>query len=56
VPKASGRPVPSLGAGLRCHPMGAHNIYLRYDDETETLFVVRVLHGRRDMTAELFKP
>ncbi len=47
------------GAGprrdLRCHPIGADNVYLRYDEAADTLFVVRVLHGRRNITAALFE-
>src|SRR5262245_39153591 len=53
VPKASGRLVPGLGKDIRCHPVGSYNVYLRYDEAVDTLFVVRVLHGRRNITAAL---
>jgi toxin ParE1/3/4 len=55
VPEASGRLVPALGRDIRCHPIGNYNVYLRYDEAADTLFVVRVLHGRRNITAALFK-
>jgi plasmid stabilization system protein ParE len=55
VPKASGRPTPALGRDIRCHPVGSYNVYLRYDEPADTLCVVRVLHGRRHITAALFK-
>lgn len=37
VPRASGRLVPALGRDLRCHPIGAYNVYLRYDEAADTL-------------------
>jgi toxin ParE1/3/4 len=55
VPGASGRPIPALGRDIRCHPIGSYNVYLRYDEATDALFVVRVLHGRRNITSALFK-
>ena len=55
TPLASGRYVPELGAGLRCHPFGNYNIYLFYDAATDTLHVVRVLHGRRRITRRHFR-
>ena len=56
TPLASGRPVPKLGLNLRCHPFGNYNIYLAYDAAADTLHVVRVLHGRRRITARYFRP
>lgn len=55
TPLASGRNVPELGAGLRCHPFGNYNIYLVYDATTDTLHVARVLHGRRRITQRHFR-
>ena len=54
APKMSGRLVPALGEGVRCHPIGSYNVYLRHDESGDVLFVVRVLHGRRNITAALF--
>lgn len=54
VPKASGRPIPNLGVDIRCHPIGSYNVYLRYAETADTLYVLRVLHGRRNITAALF--
>ena len=56
IPKAAGRPVPKLGAGLRCHPLGNYNLYLAYDESHDVLQLVRVLHGRRNIDATFFKP
>ena len=36
VPRASGRLVPALGRDLRRHPIGAYNVYLRYDEAADT--------------------
>ncbi len=55
VPRAAGRLIPGLGRDIRCHPIGAYNVYLRYDEAADTLFVVRVIHGRRNITAALFE-
>jgi len=55
IPKAAGRPVPKLGPGLRCHPFGNYNLYLRYDEAGDVLQFVRVLHGRRNIDATYFK-
>ena len=55
VPRSAGRLVPTLGEGIRCHPIGNYNVYLRYDETADVLFVVRVLHGRRNIVAELFE-
>ena len=54
IPEASGRPVPKLGRGLRCHPIGKYNVYLRYDSVGDVLSAVRVLHGRRRITRKVF--
>ena len=56
IPRASGRPVPQLGEGLRCHPFGNYNLYLRYEEPTDILFLVRVLHGRRNIVRTFFEP
>lgn len=37
IPLAAGRPVPQLGSGLRCHPFGTYNVYLRYDEVADIL-------------------
>jgi plasmid stabilization system protein ParE len=55
IPKASGRPVPKLGLGMRCHPFGNYNLYLCYDEAADTLQLVRVLHGSRNVDATYFK-
>lgn len=55
IPLAAARLVPQLGDGLRCHLFGNYNLYLRYDAPLDVLYVVRVLHGRRDIDASLFK-
>lgn len=55
VPRASGRLVPALGTQIRCHVVGSYNVYLRYDEVADVLIVVRVLHGRRNITAALFR-
>lgn len=55
IPRSSGRLVPALGHDLRCHPVGSYNVYLRYDEKADVLSVVRVLHGRRNITAMFFK-
>jgi plasmid stabilization system protein ParE len=55
VPKASGRLAPALGREIRCHAIGSYNVYLRYDEGLDALFVVRVLHGRRNITSALFE-
>ncbi|MBX9590692.1 MAG: type II toxin-antitoxin system RelE/ParE family toxin [Hyphomonadaceae bacterium] len=55
VPNASGRLVPALGKEIRCHAIGSYNVYLRYDEAADVLLVVRVLHGRRNITAALFE-
>ena len=55
APLAAGRLVPQLGNGLRCHPVGSYNVYLRYDAAPDTLYVVRVLHGRRNLTGQFIK-
>jgi plasmid stabilization system protein ParE len=56
VPRASGRPVPKLGEGLRCHPFGRFNLYLRYDEDADVLYLVRVLRGRRNIEPDMFNP
>jgi plasmid stabilization system protein ParE len=56
APRAAGRLVPQLGDGLRCYPFGNYNIYMRYDAAADTLFVVRILHGRRNITRTNFTP
>jgi toxin ParE1/3/4 len=56
VPRAAGRLVPLLGVGLRCHPFGNYNIYLRHDEVGDVLYVVRILHGRRNITKTIFTP
>ena len=55
IPLAAGHPGPKLGDGLRCHPFGKYNIYLKYDVGSDTLYVVRILHGRRNITKRLIK-
>ena len=55
IPNASGHPVPALGTGLRCHAFGRYNIYLKYDEASDVLNVVRVLHGRRRITRHRFR-
>ena len=45
-----GRSCDDLAPGLRSHPAGSHVIY--YLALQEELFVVRVLHGRRDPRRE----
>jgi toxin ParE1/3/4 len=55
IPLAAGRLVPKLGDGMRCHPFGNYNIYMKYDADLNVLYVVRILHGRRDITKKLFQ-
>lgn len=45
--------VPELGADLRRLVIGRYSIFYRFDDQT--IFIVRVLHGARDITAKLFE-
>jgi toxin ParE1/3/4 len=44
--------VPELGPDLRRLVVGHYLIFYRFDDET--IFIIRVLHGARDITARLF--
>ena len=46
-----GRPRPSLGAGLRSVVVGPHVIFYLVGQDTVT--IVRVLDGRRDLDEEL---
>ena len=54
VPRAAGHPVPQLGRGLRCHAIGKYNAYIRFDDKSDILYLVRVLHGRRNIQRKHF--
>jgi plasmid stabilization system protein ParE len=40
-----------LCAGLRCFSVGSYVIYFR---EREPVVIIRVLHGARDVTPEMF--
>jgi plasmid stabilization system protein ParE len=55
IPNAAGRPVPNLGEGLRLHAVGSYHVYMRYDDLSDTLVVVRVYHGRRKIARAHFR-
>ena len=54
LPGLLGRPRPELGPGYRSTTFGSYVIFLRYADEDSPrspLYIVRVLHGSRDMDA-----
>jgi toxin ParE1/3/4 len=45
--------VPELGVDLRRQVVGRYLIFYRFDEEA--IHIVRVLHGARNITAELFE-
>lgn len=42
-----GRPEPEFGHNVRCYVLGSYEIL--YQDRLDLLFIVRVLHQRRDI-------
>jgi len=48
-----GRPAEHLLPGLRCIPVGNYLIF--YQSEEEGVYVVRIIHGARHITPELFE-
>jgi len=48
-----GRPVDHLFPTLRCIPIGNYLIF--YRPEEDGIFVVRIIHGARHITPELFE-
>jgi toxin ParE1/3/4 len=48
-----GRARPEFGPGVRSFSVEGYVVYYRHEDE---LLVARVLHGRRDQTAEWSQP
>ncbi len=46
--------VPELGADIRRLVVGRYLIFCRFDDTT--VFIVRVLHGARNITTTLIRP
>jgi toxin ParE1/3/4 len=54
LPSLLGRPRPELGAGYRSTTFGSYVILMRYvekDHRPSFLYIVRVVHGSRDMDA-----
>jgi plasmid stabilization system protein ParE len=55
IPNAAGRLVPRLGSDVRSHPFKSYAIFMTYDPLSDTLVVLRVMHGRRRVTKAHFR-
>lgn len=50
-----GSPRPSLGPAVRSLNVDPYLIFYELGSEDDTVFVLRILHGRRNITVELLK-
>jgi plasmid stabilization system protein ParE len=46
---------PKFHADMRIWAVAPYVIFYQFDDDTETISVLRILHGRRDITERLFR-
>jgi toxin ParE1/3/4 len=51
-----GAPRPKLGRSIRLNVVDPYNVYSEYDPTTDTVTVLRVLHGRRKITRRMMRP
>jgi toxin ParE1/3/4 len=52
----SGAPRSRLGKGIRLRLIDPYNVYTRYDAATDTVRILRILHGRRKITRGMMSP
>lgn len=51
-----GAPRANLGRSIRINIVAPYNVYSKYDPATDTVRVLRVLHGRRKITRRMMRP
>lgn len=52
---ASGAPRPALGKSIRLGIVSPYVILYRYDERTDVVTILRILHGRRNITRRLIR-
>jgi plasmid stabilization system protein ParE len=50
-----GAPRPHLGRHIRIGVADPYVVFYRYDEQRDTVFIQRVLHGKQDVTRAMFR-